>query len=492
LPDRILTDPRSADERNGAVPIATATVPTPPTSSAPSAQSDLAELRALLGDAVLSEDPGVLAEHAIDRSGWPAQDGGPIAVVRARSVEDVQATMRYAHANGVPVVARGAGTGLAGGAIATAGSIVLSLAGLDRIEELRPDDALIRVEAGVITADIDAAASAHGLLYAPDPGSVAISTIGGNIATNAGGLRCAKYGVTRESVLGLDVVLADGSLVHTGRSTIKGVAGYDLTGLFVGSEGTLGVIVGATLRLRPAPRSSATLVAMFDSMADAVAASLAITAERIQPAIQEILDAAVLRAIDAAEGTEFAAQGNALLLVQTDGAAALEEARIAMHAIAPLADSVSVSDDPAEAARLISARRLALPSLERLGRVLIEDIAVPRSRLPEAAVRIAEIGDRHGVLIAVMAHAGDGNLHPIVVLPDTGPAAPIPQDAQLAANEIFALALELGGTITGEHGIGLLKRAWIDAELGEPNAALQRQVRLLFDPRGILNPGKAI
>ncbi|MCW2604817.1 MAG: putative glycolate oxidoreductase match [Pseudonocardiales bacterium] len=448
----------------------------------------LGQLRAALPTGRVSTDPADLGANTFDRSGWIPDGSGPIGVVFARDAADVQATMRFASEHGVPVVVRGAGTGLSGAATATAGSLVLSLARMDRIVSLDADDETIVVEPGVITAAVDAAAAEHGLRYAPDPGSVEISTIGGNIATNAGGLRCAKYGVTRDSVLGLDVVLATGELIKTGHRTVKGVTGYDLTGLFVGSEGTLGVIVAATLRLRPLPTSTSTIAAFFPTFDDAAKASLAITRARVQPAIQEIVDATVLRAIDAAEGTDFATRGEAFLLVQTDGAGAAAEAGIIVEVLSGLADSVEVTQDPVEAQVLLRARRLALPSLELIGRVLIEDIAVPRSRMPEAVAGIQAIAARHGVTIATLAHAGDGNLHPIIVVDPDAPE--IPQVAWDAAGEIFALALRLGGTLTGEHGIGVLKRAWVEQELGSDNVALQKRLRVLFDPAAILNPGK--
>ncbi|MBK1783712.1 FAD-binding protein [Prauserella sp. ASG 168] len=445
----------------------------------------MAALTAALPGGRWSTEPSVLAAHATDRSGLPAQ-GAPAVVVFAEEVDDVRLVLRLAHAHRTPVVVRGAGTGLAGAATATGGEIVLSTARLNRILELSAPDQLAVVQPGVITAELDSAAAEHGLRYAPDPASVAISTIGGNIATNAGGLRCAKYGVTRDSVLGLDVVLADGSLLRTGRRTVKGVAGYDLTGLFVGSEGTLGVVVAATLRLRPVPRSTATLSAHFATVADAAAASSALTAAGLQPAVAELLDGANLEAIDAAQGTALRERGAAWLLVQTDGTGAEAEAALAEDVLTPFARSVRRASDVAEAERLLEVRRLALPSLERRGRVLIEDIAVPRSLLAEAVDEIAAIGRRHDVRVATMAHAGDGNLHPIFGY--DGPE--VPDAVTRAADEVFRLALRLGGTLTGEHGVGLLKRQWLGDELGEESLALHRRLRTLFDPGGVLNPGK--
>jgi glycolate oxidase len=419
-----------------------------------------------------------------DRSGWTAE-GSPRAVVRASSVDDVAAVLAWATAHGVPVVARGAGTGLAGGSAAGSGSIVLDLGGLDRIIEIDPINQLAIVEPGVITADLDRAAAVHGLRYAPDPGSVEISTIGGNIATNAGGLRGAKYGVTRDAVLGLDIVLADGTTLTTGRSTIKGVTGYDLASLFVGSEGTLGIIVRATVRLQPIPPHTATVSAYFPSLHVAAAAVTAVLAAGIQPSILELVDGPTLQAIDHAEGTDFRARGASFVLLQTDGFGASAESDAAVAVLERFAARIERTEDPDEAEQLTRARRLALPSLEALGPVLIEDITVPRSRFGEAIERIDAISAVHSVRIFVFGHAADGNLHPIILVEDEAATA-------RAAADLFALALELGGTLTGEHGIGALKRDWLLQEIGPASHALQQEIKKLLDPAGILNPGKAI
>ncbi|MER7184199.1 FAD-linked oxidase C-terminal domain-containing protein [Streptomyces hyaluromycini] len=433
----------------------------------------------------LATDPRTLAAHATDRSGTHPE-GLPLAVVHARRTEDVTVTLRHAHALRVPVVPRGAGTGLSGGATAGEGSLVLDLSGMNRVLELSPEDQLAVVEPGVITAELDRAAAAHGLRYAPDPASAALSTIGGNIATNAGGLRCAKYGVTRDSVLGLEAVLADGTVVATGRRTVKGVTGYDLTGLLTGSEGTLAVITSATLRLRPLPAATATLAAYFATFEAAAQASHAIARAGVVPALAELLDGPVLAAVDPA----LREHGAALLIVQCDGAGAAAEAQAVADVLTPLATSVRTTTDPAEAEALLSARREALPALERLGRPLIEDIAVPRSRLAEAAREIRAISARHRTPVFTIAHAADGNLHPIIVV---DPALDrLPDAAWETAGEIFALALRLGGTLTGEHGVGVLKRQWVADELGPAAHALQRRLKQAFDPHGILNPGKAL
>lgn len=423
-----------------------------------------------------------------DRSGWPGAVT-PAGVIRPRTVAEVQHAVAWAHGRGVPLIPRGAGSGLAAAASGVAGAVVLDLSALDRILRIDPVEQLARVEPGVITADLDAAASVHGLFYAPDPGSVSISTIGGNIATNAGGLRGAKYGVTRDHVLALDVVLADGTLVHVGRDTLKGVAGYDLVGLFTGSEGTLGVVVGATVRLLPRPVRTATASAAFADLATAARAVTAITASGARPAVLELIDGPTLAAIDALEGTALRTRGAALLIVQADGFGAEEELGVITDAIAPLATVVETAADAAEAERLLCARRRALPALEALGRPLIEDIAVPRGRLAEAVEAIGRIAAEEGVRVFVFGHAGDGNLHPIIVTDHAPASAPVPPAAQTAADRIFGLALDLGGTITAEHGVGRLKRDWLARELGPDVTALQQRLRAAFDPTGILNPG---
>ncbi|MBM2616570.1 FAD-binding protein [Actinoplanes sp. LDG1-06] len=424
-----------------------------------------------------SSDTGVVEERRVDRSGW-APVGRPAAVLFPRDADEVARVLRGATSARTVVVPRGAGTALTGATTAGEGALVLDLSRMDRIVAIDPDDGTAVVEPGVITADLDRAAGKLGLRYAPDPASFEISTIGGNIATNAGGLRCAKYGVTRDAVLGLEVVLASGERIRTGRSTLKGVSGYDLTGLIVGSEGTLGVVVEATLRLRPLPLSTTTLAATFDDIALAAAAAVALTASGVQPAMAELLDAATLRAI----GTR--PDAGALLIVQTDAAG---EELVAEKVLAETARTVEVSRDPTA---LLAARRQALPAIERLGRPLIEDIAVPRSRLAEAVRAVERIAARHGVPIFTLSHAADGNLHPIIV---ADPAATtIPPEVQRAADDIFTLALDLGGTLTGEHGIGTLKRAWLAREIGPVSHDLQRRIKALFDPDNILNPGKAI
>lgn len=441
---------------------------------------------------VISTEAAVLDAARADRSGWAA-DGLPLAVVSARSVEHVQATMRAASEFRVPVVPRGAGTGLAGGANGTDGSLVLDVSGMNRIREIDAEDQLAVVEPGVINSDLNAALEPYGLFFAPDPASRAVSTIGGNIATNAGGLLCAKYGVTREAVLALDVVLADGRLLRTGHRTVKGVTGYDLTALFVGSEGTLGVIVGATVRLQPIPPGEpVTLGALFPDVRTAAEASARVTAARLRPAIMELLDAPALERISAHLGRATledafgASEGAAYLLVQFDGATAAPDAEAAGTLIAETGGTVRVAADAEEGERLLALRRAFHPALAASGEVLIEDVAVPRSRMPEMFAAIERISARYGIPIPTVAHAGDGNLHPnFVYTGDEVPAA-----VWDAANDLFRTAIELGGTLTGEHGVGVLKRRWLADEVGPDSYELQVKLKSVFDPLGILNPGK--
>ncbi|SDQ65705.1 glycolate oxidase [Curtobacterium sp. UNCCL20] len=456
----------------------------------------VAALRSALHDedgTLVLTDPAALDAARTDKSGWTAP-GGPVAVVEARTVEHVQATLRTCSALGVPVVPRGAGTGLAGGANGTAGSVVLSVARMDRIIGVSTEDEFAIVEPGVLNGDLNAAVAEHGLRFAPDPASAAIASVGGNIATNAGGLRCVKYGVTREAVLGLDVVLADGRLVSTGHRTVKGVTGLDLTALLVGSEGTLGVIVGATVRLVPVPAGEpATLGAVFPSVEAAARAAALVVTEAERPSTVELLDAAALEGIAAYLGPDVIAQtvgstaaGEVFLLVEYDGPGATEAALGAAPRLQSEGGTVHLAGSAAERERLLTIRRSFHPAMEARGRVLIEDVAVPRSRLAEMFARVEAIGDEYGIRIPTVAHAGDGNLHPNFVFEGDE----VPPHVWEAADAMFRAAIELGGTLTGEHGVGVLKRRWIGDELGDDLLELQRGIRRVFDPAGILNPGK--
>ena len=424
-----------------------------------------------------------------DRSGYTPPTL-PDGVVYAESIHDVIEAMKLASAHRVPIVPRGAGTGLAAGASAHAGEVVLDVSRMNRILSIDPVEQLTVVQPGVLNAEVNAAVAEHGLFYAPDPASTAICSIGGNIATNAGGMWCAKYGVTRESILALKVVLPDGRVLQTGRNTIKGVSGYDLNALIIGSEGTLGVVVEATLRLRPRPFQTATVAAFFPDVEHAAQAASAIIAARLQPSVLELMDGPTVEAVDAMMGTNHRSRGGAFLLAQTDGYGAHLEQDVLIEAIKPFATSHERATDEAHANDLVTLRRQAIPALERLGTVSIGDIGVPRNRLAEVVAGLEEISARTNVPIYTVAHAADGNLHPMIVMEHGESITSGP--AKKALGEMFYLAKSLGGTLTGEHGIGLLKRDWLNDELGQISVDLQHSIRHVFDPLGILNPGKAI
>ncbi len=443
----------------------------------------------------LVTDQDVLRTLSHDDAEW-APAGEAAAAVRVRSEYEVQQVVRTCAELGVPVVPRGAGTGLSGGANAVTGCVVLDLSAMSHVVEIDPENQLCVVQPGAVNNDVKAAVAEHGLWYPPDPASAPWSTIGGNVATNAGGLCCLKYGVTRDYVLGLRVVaggpVAYGEVVRLGRRTTKGVAGLDLVGLFVGSEGTLGVVTEVTLRLRPAlagtPR---TVVAAFGDLVSAGQAVAAITRRGLTPAVLELLDHACLVAVEDWKHLGIDADAAALLLARVDTpgeSGAAEAGQIAATMTGAGALWAEQSTDDAEADALFDARRLAYPALERLGPVLTEDICVPRSRVPEMLALISEIGARNGVRIANIAHAGDGNLHPLIVTPPGDDAARVA--AQAAFEEFLDAAIALGGTVTGEHGVGILKRDGMRRELDPGSIALQDAVRHALDPLGIFNPGK--
>jgi glycolate oxidase len=361
---------------------------------------------------------------------------------------------------------------------------------MDAILELDPLEQIAIVQPGVLNSAVSEAAKPHGLFYAPDPASMTYCSIGGNIATNAGGMRCAKYGVTRESVLGLTVVLADGSILKTGGQTIKRVSGYDLNALMIGSEGTLGVVVEATLRLRPLAENLTTLVAYFDNVVAAASCASAVVSSRIQPTILELMDGKTLVAVDEATGTDHSSKGGALLLIQTDGLGASLEMDVLESIVRQHSSHVALTADQDEAELLVQARREAIPSISRRGFAYVGDVGVPRKHLATMAEALVTIGDETGVDIYTIAHAGDGNLHPVIVLGEGQAIHEGP--AKEALDQIFWRAHELSGTLTGEHGIGVLKSDWLLPELGEESLRLQREIKRVFDPQGILNPGKAI
>ncbi|MFH8979467.1 FAD-binding oxidoreductase [Streptomyces varsoviensis] len=444
----------------------------------------------LPAEAVLT-DPDITRSYANDMASFcPA--GRPAAVVLPRTVDQVRHVMRTATALRVPVVPQGARTGLSGAANAIEGCVVLSLTAMNKIIEINAVDRTAVVEPGVVNAELSRAVAEHGLAYPPDPSSWEECTIGGNIGTASGGLCCVKYGVTADYVLGLDVVLADGRLLRTGRTTAKGVAGYDLTRLFVGSEGSLGIVVRAVLALKPAPPRQLVLAAEFPSTAAACAAVCAIMARGHAPSLLELMDRTSVRAVNAYARMGLPETTEALLLAAFDTPdPAADLAAVGALCTEAGATEVVPADTEAESELLLKARRLTLTALEAVkSATMIDDVCVPRSRLADIFEGIAAIAAKHRLTIGVCAHAGDGNTHPTVCFDPAD--ADEARRARESFDEIMALGLDLGGTITGEHGVGLLKRDWLARELGPVGLEMQRGIKHTFDPLGILNPGKVL
>ncbi|MEV0248615.1 FAD-linked oxidase C-terminal domain-containing protein [Nocardia sp. NPDC050712] len=452
----------------------------------------VAELLDLLPEGRVLTDPGLLGRYEHDEGEW-AEFATPLAVVRARTAEEVQTVVRSCRAHGVAVIARGAGTGLSGGANASARSVVVSLEAMNSVVSIDALERLAVVEPGVVNDDLRAACAEFGLWYPPDPASSPWSTLGGNVATNAGGLCCVKYGVTRDYVLGVQVVTGTGELVRLGRMTAKGVVGYDLAGLMVGSEGTLGIITEITVKLRPLQAPRRTIAGYFDSVADAGRAVTAVAGAGLTPSALELIDRQCLLAVDAWKNMGLAVDANAVLLGQIDtvGAEGDSEAQRMRDCFDAAGATWSVvSGDAAEAEALFAARRLAYPAMERLGPVLTEDVCVPKRHIADMLERIEQIAAEHDTVIANIAHAGDGNLHPLLITPRAD--EPARERAQRAFAAIIDAALAYGGTVTGEHGIGTLKKAGLYQELSPAVIEMHRAVKAALDPDGILNPGKVL
>lgn len=414
--------------------------------------------------------------------------GEPLVVVHAASTDDVVATLKIANDALVPVVTRGTGTGLSGAANAIDGCIILSTAGMNSILGIDPVARTATVMAGVINGDLDREAKRHGLWYVPDPGSKDISSIGGNLATNAGGMCCAKYGVTGDHAMSLKAVLADGTIIHTGSSTRKNVAGLDLNRLLIGSEGTLAVIVEATVRLRSLPVGVSTVVATFTDFRAAIDAVLDI-ANNAEPSAVEVMDRTTVSAVNAMTRMGLDETAEAIVLIQCDGASSSLEAELcATVSKKHGATEVFSTDNLSEGQALMEARRAALPALERLGTTLLDDVCVAVHRLPELLSAIEQIATDHQVTIGTFGHAADGNLHPTIVFDPTHPDGL--RRARSAFDAIVRATIAPNGTISGEHGIGVLKAPYLSSQLGAAELALSARIKGAFDPNGILNPGR--
>jgi glycolate oxidase len=434
-------------------------------------------------------DPDIKATYAVDQS-VGAQAPDHFEVVRARDLADVVEVMRWAHETRTPVVPQGARSCLTGGSVAVEDGVVLNVEAMDTVSTIDPLEGLAVVGPGILNKALKDAAAAQGLFYPPDPASSAFCTIGGNVATNAGGLCCVKYGVTANYVQALQVVLPGGEVVRTGHRTAKGVAGLDLTGLFVGSEGTLGVVTEVTTRLIPAPDPALTALATFDSLEAASRAIVALRRERHRPNLVELLDRGAIGAIQALADYGFPDDCAAVILVQSDRPDHTSEDVQRYAALLTDAGAVDVAtaDDPDEADLLLAGRRALSPALEAKGPRYLEDVCVPVGRLTELIERGQAIAARRGLEVVMAGHAGDGNLHPSIFFDPTVEGSQA--TAKAAFTEVVEAALEMGGTITGEHGVGTLKAPWLPMELGEAEIARQRGIKALFDPRGILNPGR--
>jgi glycolate oxidase len=459
----------------------------------------MTSIEALIDDARREVPELRLLTDAADRESYRLDEtayleaGLPGAVALPVSTDEVAALMRLASRHRVPVVPRGAGTGLSGGAAGIEGALTIAVTRMNRILEIDRDNLCVVTEPGVINAELKAAVAREGLFYPPDPASYESCSIGGNLGTNAGGLCCVKYGQTRDWVLGLEVVLADGTVIRTGGRTVKDTAGYSLTHLIVGSQGTLGIVTEATLRLRPLPGPRSTMLAFFSSLAAAGDAVAAMTRAGIVPVTLELLDHETILAVDDADNLGLDRAAAAMLLVESDapGAAAtgeLDEAEKAIDAAG--ATSIVRAQDAQEADWLRQARRQALRALERQGTVRMEDVGVPRARVPELLAAIERIAAAHEVRCATFGHAGDGNLHPNLIFDRDDPNAA--HLTHVVRDEIFRAALDLGGTVTAEHGIGAARREWLPVQRGEGAVAAMRAIKAALDPLGILNPGRVL
>ncbi|MEN9305447.1 MAG: hypothetical protein RLY76_715 [Actinomycetota bacterium] len=446
--------------------------------------SFIADLEKHLGISLIT-DPDITASYSKDQAPF-ASSAPAAAVLLARSTEEISKALAFCAERKIPVVTRGAGSGLSGGANAASDSLVISLEKMNQILEIDPANQLARVQAGVINLDLDTAVKEFGMAYLPDPASRDWSTLGGNVATNAGGMCCVKYGVTSHHVRALTVVLSSGEVIQVGKSTKKFVTTLDLMHLFVGSEGTLGIVTEITLNIVPRPKSPATLIATFPSIKQAAAASSELL--KLRPSMLEIIDQTTLKAVESWHPLGFEIAGS-ILLMQLDENFELGDDAIKICESHGMLDGM-FSTESGDAADLIRVRKLAYPALERLGASLLDDVALPVTRIAEFVGLVEALAIKHQLTIGIFGHAGDGNMHPTIVY-DHGDLEG-EKRAKIAFSEIVSIAQSLGGTASGEHGIGSIKRALVEDEVSQSVLEIQRGIKRLLDPAGILNPGKKL
>lgn len=455
-------------------------------------QQIIAQLEKIVGKRGVLTSPEDLAVYSYDGT---FEECNPDVVVLPESTDQVSQVVKLAAKERIPIVTRGMASGLAAASVPFSGGIALVMTRMDKLIELDLENAIVHVEAGIVTADLQAIVEKHNLFYPPDPSSIRHSTIGGNIACNAGGPRCLKYGVTGDYVLGLTVVLADGQILKTGGKVIKDVVGYDLKSLFTGSEGTLGIITEALLKLTAKPKYARTALVEFSSIEDASKTVNEILLAGIVPATLELMDQTAINCIEEAMHIGLPIDVAAFLLIESDGV----EMETTTHEIESIvkicektgATKISLAQDESERANLWKARRSISPSLARLSpNKLGEDITVPRSAIPEAVKRLKAISHKYGLPIVIFGHAGDGNLHPNILFDKRDPKQMEIVEKMVA--EEFDIALELGGTLSGEHGVGTLKRPYMEKALGEVSVGIQKKIKQVLDPLNILNPGKVL
>ncbi|MBB5033651.1 FAD-linked oxidase C-terminal domain-containing protein [Prosthecobacter vanneervenii] len=440
-------------------------------------------------DRVLTSDED-LVPYSFD--GTAALKQRPGAVVFPLTAEEVSECVLLARRNNVPVVTRGSGTGLSGGSVPLDGCLVICLVKMDKLIEVDEKNLTLRAQSGVITKEIDDACAKVGLFYPPDPGSMKISTIGGNVAENSGGLRGLKYGVTRDYVMGFEVVLPDGTLTFLGNKCVKDVAGYSMKDIFIGSEGTLGIITEVILKVLPRPKARKTMLALYDSMEDAAKTISAIIAAKIIPCTLEFLDRVTVQCVEDYAKIGLPTDVEALVLMETDGhPVVVEEEAAQMMALAKAngARDVRAAADEAEGARLAAARRNAFSALARVRpTTILEDVTVPRSELAAMVAFIDAVAKKHKLQIGTFGHLGDGNLHPTFLTNERDHEEM--HRIELALEEIVEETIRVGGTVTGEHGVGLAKKSFLKRQLGEGSYELMRSIKKALDPQGLLNPGK--